>query len=79
MNKKKKTILYLIAITILSIFLSVIIVRLVKDPQTYIETINKKHLSIVISYIILSITQTIIPIVSCVIAYPLRRDLYFVL
>ena len=63
MNKKKKTILYLIAITLVSILLSIIIIRLVKDPQVYVETLNNKHLSIVISYIILSITQTIIPIV----------------
>ena len=63
MNKKKKIILYLIAITLISIFLSVIIVKLVKDPQTYVDTINKKHLPTVISYIMLSITQTIIPII----------------
>ena len=63
MNKKKKIILYSIAITLISIFLSVIIVKLVKDPQTYIDTINKKHLPTVISYILLSITQTIIPII----------------
>ena len=63
MNKKKKIILYLIAITLISIFLSVIIVKLVKDPQTYIDTISKKHLPTVISYVLLSITQTIIPII----------------
>ena len=63
MNKKKKIILYLIAIALISIFLSIIIVKLVNDPQTYIDTINKKHLPTVISYVLLSITQTIIPII----------------
>ena len=63
MNKKKKTILYLIVITFVSILLSIIIIRLVKDPQVYVETINNKHLSIGISYILLSIIQTIIPII----------------
>lgn len=63
MNKKKKTILYIIAITIISIFISIIIVELVKDPQIYIDTISKRHLSIILSYIFLSIIQTIIPII----------------
>lgn len=63
MNKKKKIILYIIAITIISIFISIIVVKLVKDPDIYIDTINKNHLSIIISYILLSLIQTIIPII----------------
>ena len=63
MNKKKKIILYIIAITIISIFISIIVVKLVKDPNIYIDTINKNHLSIIISYILLSLIQTIIPII----------------
>lgn len=63
MNKKKKLILYIIAITIISIFLSIIVVKLVKDPDIYIDTINKNHLSIIISYVLLSLLQIIIPII----------------
>lgn len=63
MNKKKKLILYIVAITLLSIFISIIIMKLVKDPDIYINTISKNHLSIIISYILLSCLQTIIPII----------------
>ena len=63
MNKNKKLILYIIAITIISIFLSIIVVKLVKDPDIYIDTINKNHLSIIISYVLLSLLQIIIPII----------------
>lgn len=63
MTKKRKTFLYIIIITLISVYISVIIVNLVKDPRIYIDEINNKHLSIILSYILLCITQTIIPII----------------
>lgn len=63
MNKKKKTILYTSVLLIISILISIIVYKMIKNPETLINTINKKHLPTIISYIILCLLQTIIPII----------------
>ena len=63
MNKKRKTILYLIVVTIITILISIITYKLVKNPQTYVDTISAHHLPTIISYVLISTIQTIIPII----------------